>query len=69
MVYARSTVSTHRRVFDLRRHAATYVSRSGTPIELVSKVILRHASLSSTQRYLVKVSDLEAMRWIKRLYG
>jgi len=27
---------------DLRRHAATYASRSGTPIEVVSKVILRH---------------------------
>ena len=37
---------------DLRRHAATFASRSGTPIEIVSKVILRHASLSTTQRYL-----------------
>jgi integrase/recombinase XerD len=27
---------------DLRRHATTYASRSGTPIEIVSKVILRH---------------------------
>jgi len=47
---------------DLRRHAATYASRSGTPIEIVSKVILRHANLSTTQRYLGKVSDSEAMR-------
>ena len=30
------------RPHDLRRHAATYASRSGTPIEIVSKVILRH---------------------------
>ena len=37
---------------DLRRHAATYASRSGTPIEIVSKVLLRHANLSTTQRYL-----------------
>jgi integrase len=37
---------------DLRRHAATYASRSGVPIEIVSKVILRHAYLSTTQRYL-----------------
>lgn len=29
---------------DLRRHAATYASRSGMPIEIVSKVILRHAT-------------------------
>ncbi|MDR3630695.1 MAG: site-specific integrase [Desulfocapsaceae bacterium] len=39
------------RSHDLRRHAATYTSRSGTPIETVSKVILRHANLSTTQRY------------------
>lgn len=37
------------RPHDLRRHAATYASRSGTPIEIVSKVILRHADLSTTQ--------------------
>lgn len=28
------------RSHDLRRHAATYASRAGTPIEIVSKVIL-----------------------------
>ena len=54
---------------DLRRHAATYASRSGTPIEIVSKVILRHSNLSTTQRYLGKVSDSEAVRWIENLYG
>ena len=58
-------VKTH----DLRRHAATYASRSGTPIEIVSKVILRHANLATTQRYLGKVSDTEAVRWIENLYG
>ena len=57
------------RPHDLRRFAATYASRSGTPIEIVSKVILRHANLSTTQRYLGKVSDIEAMRWIESLYG
>ena len=36
------------RPHDLRRHAATYASRSDTPIEIVSKVILRHADLSTT---------------------
>ena len=55
------------RSHDLRRHAATYTSRSGTPLEIVSKVILRHANLSTTQRYLGKVSDLGAMRWIENL--
>ena len=54
---------------DLRRHAATYASRSGVPIEIVSKVILRHSSLAITQIYLGKVSDLEAMKWIENLYG
>ena len=54
---------------DLRRHSATYASRSGTPIEIVSKVILRHANLSMTQRYLGKITDSEAIRWIDNLYG
>ena len=54
---------------DLRRHAATYASRSGTPIEIVSKIILRHADLSTTQRYLGKVNDSEAVRWIESLHG
>ena len=40
-----------------------------TPIEIVSKVILRHANLPTTQRYLGKVSDMEAMRWVENLYG
>jgi len=54
---------------DLRRHAATYASRSGAPIEIVSKVILRHANLSTTQRYLGKVSDTEAIRWIENIFN
>lgn len=57
------------RPHDLRRHAATYASRSGVPIEIISKVILRHANLSTTQRYLGKVSDQEAIRWIQNLHG
>ena len=40
---------------DLRRHAATYASRAGTPLEIVSKLILRHSNLSTTQRYFGKV--------------
>ena len=62
-------VGIHLRPHDLRRHAATYASRSGTPIEIVSKVILRHSNLATTQRYLGKVSDVEAVRWIENLYG
>ena len=54
---------------DLRRHAATYASRAGAPLEIVSKIILRHANLPTTQIYLGKVSDNEAMRWIENIYG
>jgi integrase/recombinase XerD len=57
------------RPHDLRRHAATYASRSGTPLEIVSKVLLRHSNLSTTQRYLRKISDAEAIRWIDNLHG
>lgn len=49
--------------------AATFASRSGIPIGIVSKLIVRHAHLSTTQRYLGKVADVEAMRWIENLYG
>jgi len=66
---AGTLVGVHLRPHDLRRHAATYASRSGVPVEIVSKVILRHANLSTTQRYLGKVSDVEAMRWMENLYG
>ena len=62
-------IGIHLKPHDLRRHAATYASRSGVPIEIVSKVILRHANLSTTQRYLGTVSDVEALRWIDNLYG
>jgi integrase len=55
------------RPHDLRRHAATYASRSGVPIEIVSKIILRHANLSTTQTYLGKISDVEALRWIENI--
>jgi integrase len=66
---AGKVVGIHLKPHDLRRHAATYASRSGVPIEIVSKVIRRHANLSTTQRYLGTVSDVEAMRWIDNLYG
>jgi integrase/recombinase XerD len=62
-------VGIHLRPHDLRRHSATYASRSGVPLEIVSKIILRHANLSTTQRYLGKISDTEAMRWIENLYA
>ncbi len=69
VVKAGHLVNIHLRPHDLRRHAATHASRSGTPLEVVSKVILRHANLSTTQRYLGKVSEAEALRWIENVYS
>ncbi len=66
---AGTVVDIHLRPHDLRRHATTYASRSGVPIEIVSKVILRHSNLSTTERYLGKISDVEAMKWIDNLYA
>ena len=57
------------RPHDLRRHAATYASRSGVPLEIISKVILRHTHLSTTQMYLGKICDSEAIRWIENIYA
>jgi len=66
---AGNMIGIHLRPHDLRRHAATFASRSGVPIEIVSKIILRHANLSTTQIYLGNISDTEALKWIETLYG
>jgi hypothetical protein len=54
---------------DLRRHSATFAFRSGVSIEIDSKVIMRHAHLSTTQRYFGKVPsdvfDAGVRRWIR----
>jgi integrase/recombinase XerD len=54
---------------DLRRHSATFASRNGVPLELISKVLLRHQDLKTTQLYLGRVSDSEAIRWMDILHG
>jgi len=54
---------------DLRRYSATYASRNGVPLEIVSKVILRHQDLKTTQAYLGKVTESEAIRWMDLLHG
>ncbi len=69
MIEAGKLVSMQPKFHDLRRHAATYASRAGTPIEIVSKVILRYANLATTQRYLGKITDVGAVRWIENLYS
>jgi hypothetical protein len=54
---------------DLRRHSAIFASRSEASIEIDSKVIMRHAHLSTTQRYFEKVPsdvfDTGVRRWIR----
>jgi len=62
-------VGIHLRPHDLRRHAATFASRSGVPLEIISKIILRHSNLSTTQIYLGSISDSEALKWIETLYN
>ncbi|MFC1505286.1 tyrosine-type recombinase/integrase [Thermodesulfobacteriota bacterium] len=62
-------VGIHLRPHDLRRHAATFASRSGVPLEIVSKIILRHSNLSTTQIYLGRISDTEALKWIETIYS
>jgi integrase/recombinase XerD len=54
---------------DLRRYSATHASRNGMPLEIVSKVILRHQDLKTTQAYLGRVSEGEAIRWMDILHG
>jgi integrase/recombinase XerD len=62
-------VGIYLRPHDLHRHSATYASRSGVPIEIVSKIILRHSNLSTTQRYLGTINDVEAIKWIENIYA
>ena len=57
------------RPHDLRRHSAAYASRNGVPLEVISKVLLRHQDLKTTQMYLGKISDTEALRWMDVLHG
>ncbi len=54
---------------DFRHHSATYASRNGVPLEIISKVLLRHHDLKTTQVYLGKINDSEAIRWMDMLHG
>jgi integrase len=69
VIKAGNLVGIRLRPHDLRRHAATFASRSNVPLEIISKVTLRHSNFSTTQIYLGKVSDTEAIRWIENLYA
>ena len=60
-----ATITPH----DLRRYSATYASRAGAPIEIVSKTIFRRAYLAMTQRYLGTISDVEPIKWVENVHG
>jgi len=47
----------------------TVTVRNAVPLEIISKVILRHQDLKTTQVYLGKISDTEAIRWMDILHG
>jgi len=53
MIHNESTVETGERI----------------PLEMISKVILRHQDLKITQVYLGKISDCETIRWMNILHG
>ena len=57
------------RPHDLRRHSATYASRNGIPLEVISKIILRHQDLKTTQMYFGRISEAEALRRMDVLGG
>ena len=44
-------------------------SRNGIPLKVISKVILRHQDLTTTQMYLGRISEAEAVRWMDVLHG
>jgi hypothetical protein len=46
-----------------------YASRNGIPLEVVSKVVLSHRDLKTTQMYLGRISETEAPHWMDLLYG
>ena len=54
---------------DRRRYSATHASRNGVPLEIISKVLLRHQDLKTTQVYLGRVTESEAIRWMDFLNG
>ena len=54
---------------DLHRYSATYANRNSVPLEVVSKILLRHQDLKTTQVSLGKISDTEAIRWMDMLHG
>lgn len=51
------------------QHRPRTILDKETVDEIISKIILRHQDLKTTQIYLGKISDNEAIRWIDILHG
>ncbi len=47
---------------DFRWHSATYASRNDVPLEIISKELMKHHDLKTTQVCLGKINDSEAIR-------
>ena len=54
---------------DPGQHSTAFPSRNHLPLEIISKVLLRHQNLKTTQVYLGKVSEGKAIRWMDILHG
>jgi len=60
-----NNIDSDNRIFPISYVAAwSMVKKAGKLVNIE----LRHADLSTTQRYLGKVNDTEAIRWIETLY-
>jgi hypothetical protein len=46
-----------------------YASRNRILLEVVSKVVLRHPDLKTTQMYLGRISEAESLHWMDLLHG
>lgn len=56
------------KLHDLRRFGATYASRAGVPLEIISRNLLRHADLKVSQLYLSASNPEQTQRWLDRIY-
>jgi hypothetical protein len=62
--FRRQGLSIHQKPESLRPHSATLASRNGVPLEIISKVLLRHQNLKTTQLCLGRISEAETIRWM-----
>ena len=56
------------RLHDLRRFGATYASRAGVPLEIVSRNLLRHSCLKISSIYIGASSPQLTQKWLDQIY-